>query len=289
MDPRMMLSHLADADARTAAARWLLALCLIGFAATLVGLSAFGYGLDRWLFVLLVWTALVFVPLRILLESLQTVGAGMRRTVAGRIATDPRRYDDPAMLPLAIQTLFDREVVLPRICKPQHGQQARDAAAAIIGGTSGRPDAAEELTRVIRTLLATSSQEAAALSAAATGSAADNIQARWEGARALGALGALVRLLGAACADRWGVGPAVPELEGRTLRDFLDAVLDYCDEAALQVDALPWTEPLLTPEMPAVSMEEIRGTWRGFLAAGTPAPRALAAFVGAVVKSLPPS
>ncbi len=282
MDLRLILSHLADADARTAAARWLLALCLIGFAGTLAGLSAFGYGLNRWLFVLLVWTALIFVPLRILLESLQTVGAGVRRTLAGRIATDPRRYDDPAMLPFAIRALFDREVVLPRICKPQHGQQAREAAAAIIAGTSGRPQTAEELIGIIRTLLSASSEEAAALSAAATGGAADNIQARWEGARALGALGALVRLLGAVYEDRWGAVPAVLELEGRTLRDYLDAVLDYCDEAALQVDALPWTEPPLTLEVPAARLDEIRDAWRGFLGAGTPAPRALTAFVGAV-------
>lgn len=284
MDPRLMLSHLADAAARAAAARWLLALCLIGFALTLAGLSAFGYGLNRWIFVLLVWTALVFVPLRILLESLQTVGIAARRTVADRIATDPRRYDDPALLPFAIRALFDREVILPRICKPQHGHQARESAAAIIVGTSGRPQAAEEFIGVIRILLAASSHEAAALSTAATGSAADNIQARWEGARALGALVTLVRLLGAAYSDRWGALPAVLGLESRTLRDYLDALLDYCDEAALQVDALPWTEPPLAVEVPAARLDEIRDAWRRFLAAGTPAPRALAAFVGAVVE-----
>ncbi len=284
MDLRLMLSHLADADARTTAARWLLALCLIGFVLTLAGLSAFGYGLNRWIFVLLVWTALVFVPLRILLESLQTVGTGIRRTMAGRIATDPRRYDDPTLLPFAIRALFDREVVLPRICKPQHGQQAREAAAAIIAGRSGGPQAEKELSRIIQTLLAASSQEAAALSAAATGSAADNIQARWEGARALGALVTLVQLLGAAYSDRWGAPPSPQELEGRTLRDYLDAVLDYCDEAALQVDALPWTEPPLAVDVPAGRLNDIRDAWRGFLAAGTPAPRALAAFVGAVAE-----
>ncbi len=284
MDLRLMLSHLADADARTAAARWLLALCLIGFALTLAGLSAFGHGLNRWIFVLLVWTALIFVPLRILLESLQTVGAVVRRTMAGRIATDPRRYDDPAMLPFAIRALFDREVVLPRICKPQHGQQAREAAAAIVARTSRRPRTAADLIEIIRTLLCALSAEAAALSAAATGSAADNIQARWEGARALGALGTLVRLLGAAYEDRWGALPAALELGGRTLRDYLDAVLDYCDEAALQVDALPWTEPPLILRGAGARLDAIRDAWRGFLAAGTPAPRALAAFVDAIVQ-----
>ncbi len=278
-----MLSHLADADARKAAARWLFALCAIGFAASLAGLVALGYGLERWVFVLLVWAVLVFVPLRILIESLQTVGAGMRRTVAGRVAADPRRYDDPALLPVVVRALFDRAVILPRICRPQHAQQVREAAAAIIGRTAGRADAAEGLRGAIRTLLAAAAQEAAAVSATATGSAAENIQARWEGARALGALGGLVRLLAAAHADRWGVGPAVPELGGRDLNEYLDGVLDYCDEAALQVDALPWTEPPLASGVPAAEVEEIRITWRAFLAAGTPAPRALAAFVNTML------
>jgi hypothetical protein len=280
MDLRLMMSQLADADARKAAARWLFVLCALGFAISMTGLAALGNGVHRWLFVLLFWAVLVFIPLRILLESLQTVGVGMRRAVAERIATHPRRYDDPAMLPVVIRALSDREAILPRICKPQHAQQAREAAVAIVGGTAGSPDAAEGLRAAIRLLLAATAQGVAAISAAATGEAADNIQTRWEGARALGALGALVRILGAAYADRWGINPEVPELEDRALREYLDAVLDYCDEAALQVDALPWTEPPLASQVPAARLDEIRATWHGFLAAGTPAPRALAAFVG---------
>jgi hypothetical protein len=287
MDLRLMISRLADLEARKAAARWLFAACCLGFVISMAGLAASGHGLQRWIFVALFWTVLVFIPLRIALESLQAVGAGMRQKAAERFASDPGRYNKPAVLPFVIRALSDREAVLPRICTPQHAQQAREAAVAIVGATAGRADAAEDLRRAIRTLLAAAADCAAAVSVSATGEAADNIQARWEGARALGALGALLRILGAAYADRWGLAPDLPELEDRTLGAYLDAVLDYCDEAALQVDTLPWTEPPLKSPMPTAGLEEIRTTWRAFLAAGTPAPRALTAFVRTVLTEPP--
>jgi hypothetical protein len=283
LDPRLLLSQLADRDTRTAAGWWLLAFCAAGFAVTLGILVWRGAGLDRWVFVLLVWGVLVFVPLRIALESMQTLGVGMRHAVAGRVSANPRRYDDPIMLPVTVRALAERDALLPRICLPQHARQAREAATALVARTGTGAAAASRHRRAIAALVAATADEAAALSASATGSAADNIQARWDAARALGALGALVRILVAAYTDRWGVPPAVPELAGRDLREYLDALLDYCDEAALQVDALPWTEPPLDAEASHERLEEVRQTWRAFLAAGLPAPRALEAFVSTVL------
>jgi hypothetical protein len=282
-DLRLILSHLADSDARQGAARWLLVLCTVGFVVTLVILRTLGYGLERWAFVLLVWGVLIFLPLRIFLESMQTLGLGMRRVVADRAAADPQRYEDPALLPVAVRTLARRAVRLPRICLPPHAQQAREAAVAILSQTRARRDGAGRLRLAIRTLLAAVAQESEAASTAATGVAAENIQARWEGARALGTLGVLVSILTEAYEDRWGAPPDVPELGGRPITDYLDAVLDYCDEAALQVDVLPWADPPLETMLSNAQIEEVRATWRSFLAAGLPAPRALAAFVAAVL------
>lgn len=278
----MLLSHLAEGEARGSAARWLLALCAIGFGVTIAALAAMGYGLDRWLFVMLLWGVLIFVPLRILIESSQAFGAGMRRTLAGRIASDPRRYDNPAYLPIAVGALAAREVTLPRICQPRHGQHAIEAAVALISRAGVEPDAAEAMRGAIRTLLVVLAGETTSLSVAATGMAAENIQARWEAARALGTMGALTVLLTAAYADRWGHAPDLPELAGRPVNAYLDAVLDYCDEAALQVDAIPWTEPPITSTL-RIAVQDVQAAWHAFLAAGTPAPRAVAAFVNTVL------
>jgi hypothetical protein len=279
----LLLGRLADRDTRAAAGWWLLALCVTGFAATLGLLVLLGHGLSHWIFVLLVWGVLVFVPLRIALESMQTVGNKMRHAMAARAAGHPRRYDDPVMLPVTIRALAEREALLPRICLPLHARQAREAAIAVVARAGTGPQAAPRSGQAIATLVTAAAHDVAALSASATSDAAENIQARWESARVLGALGALVRVLVAAHADRWGEPPQVVQLIGRDLGAYLDAVLDYCDEAALQVDALPWTEPPLDIDLAAGRVESVRQAWRAFIAAGLPAPRALGAFVETVV------
>ncbi|MDR7544647.1 MAG: hypothetical protein QN120_10430 [Armatimonadota bacterium] len=288
IDLRVAFSALAEASARRSASRWLLGLCALGFLASLVALAGLGYGLDRWVFVLLVWVALVFLPLRIVLEASQTLAAGTQRAVAARIVADPARYDRAAALPVIVRALAV-QAALPRICKPQHRRSAIEAAIAIITRANARPAPQVVLRAVIGRLVAAAAREASALSAAVAGAAAVDIQARWERARALGALGGLAALLGAVYADRWGDPPSVEELDGRGLAEYLGAVMDYCDEAALKVDALPWTEPPVTVGPDAAAIGAIRATWSAFLAAGWPAPRALAAFVDAVLPGPEPA
>ncbi len=282
MDLRLLLGQFADDAARRALARWLIVLCGLGFVASLAALAALGYGTDRWVFVLVVWAVLLFIPLRIAIEALQTVGVRMRETSAARVAADPRRYERAALLSILMERLFIRHVTMPRIAKPAQAHKAREAATAIVWGAGSGGGAAPALAGAIRTVLAALQSEAVALSAAASGADAEDIQSRWEGARALGALAALMWLLAAVWADRWGGSPPVPELSGRSLEDYLEAALDYCDEAALKVDALPWTEPLLESPQ-AADAERVRETWRTFVAAGTPAPRALEAFLATVL------
>jgi len=280
---RLLFSQLADGSARSALARWLLAACALGYAATVLLMVGLGYGAARAGFALVVWAVLVFIPLRIAVEASGPLAARQRERLAAHAIADPTRYERPALLPFIVRDLFARLVTMPRITTPVHGQKAREAATAILTRAAARPDAADLLRGVIRTALAAASTEAVQVSAAATGVAADNIQARWDSARALGAMSALITVLAAAYDDRYGEPPAIPELAGRALREFLDTAMDYCDEAALRVDALPWTEPALATLVAERTIDEVRASWLSFLSAGIPAPRALEAFLVTVL------
>ncbi len=280
---RLWLARLAEGSTRARVARWLLAGCAVGFVLTLGAMLLAGVGLDRWLFALIVWSALIFIPLRITLDASGPLGARALATLRRRLAGDPARYDRPEWLPVVVGELFARRVTMPRITTPVHARKAHDAATAVLRGLVGRADAHTRLGDAIRLTVAAAAVEAMQVSALASGPAAQPIQARWDGARALGTLAALIELLAAAFADRWGRPPVVPDLAGRPLRDFLDAALDYCDEAALQVDALPWTEPPLLPLLAPAAVDEVRTAWRAFVDAQPPATAALEAFVRAVL------
>ena len=283
LNVRLLASRLAEGGVRDALGRYLLVACVAGFAVSLALLRMLGYGLDRWLFVLIAWAVLIFIPLRIVVEVLRPFGVRMRRRVADSLVDDPRRFERPELLPIVVGEIAVREVTMPRFTKPEQALKAREAAVAVLRRTMTGPDAAAQLSGAIRAVLAAAATEAVAVSASATGVAADTIQTRWEGARALGGLTALVAVLAAAYRDRWGALPDLPELDGRPLRDYLDAAFDYCDEAALQVEALPWTEPPLGPAVDPGAIERVRAAWKTFLAAGTPSPRALEAMVRVVV------
>ncbi len=283
LNVRLLASRLAEGGVRDALGRYLLVACVAGFVVSLAVLRMLGYGLDRWVFILIVWAVLIFIPLRIVVEALRPFGARMRRRVADSLGGDPRRFERPELLPIVVGDIAAREVTMPRFTKPEHSLKAREAAVAILRHTMTGPDAAAKLRAAIRAALAAAATEAVTVSASATGVAADHIQARWDGARALGGLTALVAVLSASYRDRWGALPDLPELDGRPLRDYLDAAFDYCDEAALQVDALPWTEPLLGASLDPHAIDQVRAAWRAFLAAGTPSPRALEALVHVVV------
>lgn len=282
IDIQLLVSALADPTARRAAARWLLAICAAGFAITLLVLEGLGYGLGRWVFALLVWTVLVYLPLRIAIDAAERAGTRARTRVDRRVAADPARYGRPAYLPHVVRALARRRVVLPRICTRHHGRVAEAAAVGVLERTGGGAGAVRLQEAAIGTVLAAVSAEAEAVSATAAGPDAQPIQARWEGARALGTLAALATILIAAYTDRWGRAPLVPELGDRDPDAFLAAAMDYCDEAALRVDALPWLEAPV-PAMGAAALAQVQATWRAFVVAGLPAPRALEAFLSALL------
>src|SRR3989475_11704409 len=118
MTLRRLLSNLGDAEARRRAARTLAVLCAIGYALTIMVMAGTGLGLRRWFFALLVWGALIYIPLRILLEAFHTIAPAMRQRLIAQTATRPARYASRAALEVAAEGLLGGRVVVPRCETP---------------------------------------------------------------------------------------------------------------------------------------------------------------------------
>lgn len=264
----MALSRLDGAEARAGAARALALFCTFGYILSLVVLFAAGGGLDRWLFILLVWVLLVYLPLRILLEAFQTIAPAIRRTLISNAASDPARYRSSGSIQLVVDGLFEQDVLMPRIAKPQDGQKAREGSAAVLRAANRSPQI--DLERLATRCLAMVEQWTRELSAWAQGAAPQNIQARWAGLRALAAFAALTKILMSAAADQSGRPVTVPAPDSRDPAEYLDACLDYCDRLALEVDIAPWTEPSLGIQVSADDAAAIRVAWTAY--AETPSP-----------------
>ncbi len=280
MGIRFALSTLTHAEARQRAARWLLAVCVVGYVVTLSVLFARGDDLRGWLFILLAWALFVYIPLRIVLEAFQTIAPRIRSTLVAETAGQPDRYASRSSIELLVDGMLDHAVVMPRIAKPLQRGKARDGAVAVLRQL-GREDLAQHQEALTRTL-ATLDQWVADLAASMRGDAAIPIQARWADLRALIALAVLAKAVLAAYQDRAGAPLAVPGLQDRALAAYLDACLDYCDELALKVEALPWTEaPLGLPA--GETTEDVRRTWKAFAETEPPALAARDAFVRAIL------
>lgn len=268
MNLRMVLSRLESADARESAARALAVVCAVGYTVTLAVLFARGIGLNRWLFVLLIWTLLVYLPLRILIEALQTIAPAIRKTLIAQTASDPDRYQSTASVELVVDGFFEHDVLMPRIAKPQDGLKVRDGSTAVLRAVHRVPEA--DLEHVSELCLGTVEQWVTELSAWAQSAAPQNIQARWAGIRALAAFAAFTKILTSAAADRPGRAVTPQDRARRDARAYLDASLDYCDQLALEVDVTPWTEPSLGIPAGADDAAAIRIAWTAY--ADTPPP-----------------
>jgi hypothetical protein len=280
---RLALSTLASPAARTAAARWLLAVCAFGYVLTLTIMVALGGGTQRWFFALLAWGLFVYVPLRILLEAFQTIAPALRRTLVDQSSHRADRYDTRTTIELMVETLYEGSVTMPRIATPVQGVRTRAGAVAILLRVR-RQDSAP-LAVVLTRCLATVDVWVRDLGTAAGREASGNIQIRWAGVRAVVGLAALTKVLIAAAADR-GEPPFVTTLDPRLANEYLDACLDYCDDLALQVEALPWTAPALDLEVPAETVTAVRERWREYCNIEPPAVEARRAFAETVTQSL---
>jgi hypothetical protein len=278
VDLRLLYTRLADPDGHRAATRGLAAACALGYAVTLGILAARGDGLQRWFFWLLVWVALAYIPLRILLDAARTGAAQVRRQMAARAAVRPDRYRDRQSLDLVVEGLLARSVVLPRIATPAQARQAKEAAVAVLRRASGA-----ELRQAATRCLATVETWVADLADWSAHQAPANIQARWADVRALAGLAALARVLAAAYEDQSGHPFAAGPLDSREVAAYLDACLEFCDRLALEVDVVPWTEPAPVLAVDGPVREHTRSAWRAYSSAAPPAVAARTAVVEALL------
>jgi hypothetical protein len=284
MNLRLALSRLESAETRAGLARTLALLCVLGYIFSLAVLFAAGIGLERWLFVLLVWALLVYLPLRILLEAFQTIAPAIRRTLINRAGSDPARYRSSGSIELIVDGLFKQDVLMPRIAKPQDAQKAREGSAAVLraANQSGHAD----LERVSRQCLGTVEQWTTELSAWTQSEAQQNIQARWGAVRALASFAALTKIVLLAAADRAGRPISLPDRAPSDPGEYLDTCLDYCDRLALEVDAAPWTEPRLGIQVSTDDAAAIRVAWTGYVQIPPPAIDARNNFVKTLLGEL---
>lgn len=276
---RLALSALASPAARQSAARWLLAACLVGYIVTLAVMAARGTGPQRWFFPLLAWALFVYLPLRILLETAQTLAPAVRRTLTDEAAQRADRYTARGPLELLVDRFYGRHVVMPRIATPLQGIRARAAAVAVFLRLSRRD--AVSLPVVLTRCLAALDVWVHALGIQAAREGSGNIQLRWAGVRAVIALAALTKILLAAAEDR-REPPFAADLPPSLADDYLDACLDYCDDLALQVEVVPWTEPPLDLGVPPEIVTAVRERWTQYCEIDPPAVDARTAFVEAV-------
>src|SRR5438552_297867 len=243
-----------------------------------------GLGLRRWFFALLVWGALIYIPLRILLEAFQTIAPAMRQRLIAQTATRPDRYASRAAIELVVDGLLGRSVIMPRIATPVQQAKAREGAVAVLERVGGRSAdiaaaALHGLAAVERwvTHLASWSQVAAA----------GNIQARWADVRALVGLAVATEVLIAAYEDGTGNRFAPGSLHGGAAVAYLETCLDFCDQLALDVDVVPWTEPGLRLDVDPSLRHQTRPAWKAFSETPSPALAARKAFVETVLARTP--
>jgi hypothetical protein len=278
---RHFLSTLTDPATRQAAARALVGFCITGYVVTLVGLTTSGAGLQRWFFALLVWGVLVYAPLRILLEALQTLAPAIRRHLIAQTAARDDRYNSRRAIELVVDGLFAEVVVMPRISTPAHHAKVKAGAVALL--LRARGDGGAGIERAARRCLAAVERWVGQTASWSAAHAAENIQARWAAVRGLAALAAVTRVLVAAFEDRSGHGFSASPLDGETAVPYLDACLDFCDQLALEVDVVPWTEPSLHLDVAPDFRDRMCEAWKAFTETPDPALTARSTFVDAVL------
>src|SRR3972149_5945667 len=139
------LSRLGDARERRRAIGWLAALAGGGFGLTMLFLTATGRGTDRWFFILVVWLALIFIPLWLVTAAFETLGPALRVRMARNLAGRLDRYGSLPGTAVLVEDLFAKQGVMPRINTPPQGYKVREAAGAGGGLANRQPPALETL------------------------------------------------------------------------------------------------------------------------------------------------
>ncbi|HEV2438870.1 MAG TPA: hypothetical protein VGX97_02255 [bacterium] len=289
MTLRYALSRLERPDARRAFGRTWLWICLAGAAATL----AADQGRDFFL-VLVAWIVCVYAPVRIAVETLQTVGPRWKSSLQQRLLARPDRYTSPEDITLMVELFLTRDVRAPRLTPRDLGPKVITAAARLCGvtlragGAAGLRRATTRCASLLDRWVGTIAAGEGAPSAAGQDGAAPaalwdsraSIQEQWGTLRAVAGLAALTKVLIAVYEDSAGRA-----LEGgAAIQTEADAAMDYTDQIGLRLDGPAWEDVPGVPQegLPLETASRAAETWLAFFSGPLPAPRRLAAFVDAV-------
>ena len=269
----LWLARLANAQGRRRLGRYLLAGCAGGFLATSGAL-----GWERWFFWAMLWGAAVFVPLRLAVELAGARGQHVR--VAYRQAFPDRVT--AGNLPLVVQGVYEREVLMPRIATPPYVAKVQETVVAVGRAALATSQPGEVLRRAAWRLVGVADGWIVEMRVQRERDpASTNIQARWQEVRSLAVLAAAARVLVALSEELGGQPFHVPGLDAEQVRAFLDDALAYLDRAALDPDVPPWHGTPLGVWTPEVV--ELRSRWEHYLEVVGPAPSRLAAVVEELV------
>lgn len=280
------LAKLASPDARRTAQLWLLGTTLSGLALTLLLLALLGILAERWFVAAAAWIVLFYLPVRTLLETSTVWGDRLKRSLVEEVRRRADRYRSRGSLALMVEWLFDRDVLMPRIAKPEASEKAKAAAVATIWRAVRTGNPPEALQRATTLCIGVVNRwtEHLALEVSVAPGAAQNIQATWSGTRALAALAALTAVLTGAYEDMTGETFTLGSLDGEQIRTFLNECMDYCDQVAFHLEGPPWEPPLPLRRATEELREEIAlaltAAWQEYLAKTGPASqRSLEQFV----------
>ena len=294
---RYMLSRLGDPRARRAFGRWWAAICVAGALVTLLI-----FGGSHAFFIAAIWLLCVFAPLRIAIEILHTAGPRLRRDLVRSIEGRDDRYGTHEGVSLMVESLFAREVRLPRLAPPDLGPKVIEAATRVteralrsegpLGMVGAGSTCATLLQRWIGAVAAgevmPSGDVADGPRLGETNGAAPatlwnpqaSVQEQWVSLRAITGMAALAKTLIAVYEDIAG-----RSWEGGTrVRALAEAAMDYSDQVGLRLEGPAWEEieavpaPDLTPDR----LNQLAAAWLTFCATPPPAPRRLRVFVDAL-------
>jgi len=287
MSIRYALSQLSRSTARRAFGRAWLGVCAAG---ALASLAAFGGA--HVFFVAAVWLVCVYAPVRIAIEILHSRGPRMRQELQHAVAGREDRYATPEHVTLMAETLFAKEVQLPRLAPPDLREKVIEAATRVTytafrgsAGTAAVLRAATTCGTLLRRWTGVIAAGEAANSVETGNGAAPpalwdpsaSVQDQWVALRAVAGLAALTKTLTAVYEDSAGL---IFE-HGASLRALSEAAMDYVDQVGLRLGGPAWEDvggmppEAMTPER----LSRLAETWMAFCSTPPPAPRRLRAFV----------
>ncbi len=303
MTIRHWLAQLSDPAGRRTFGRTWLGVCLSA-ALCHIFLNIVVFHDPYVFFVLAVWLAVVYAPVRIAVEVLHVVGPRLRRQLEQKLEHREDRYATRQHIAMMGELFFHREVRLPPLAPADLAAKVIAAAVELSDRALRTGPGPNRLLRVTGTCAALLQQWVGAIASDAANASVpdhprsarhggdegankrqavlwnprDPIQTQWATLRAMVGLAALTKTLTALYED----SAARTLDDGPALRTMADAAMDYADQVGLELDGATWEGVSGLPRtttLPQDRVSELADRWRTFCGAPHPAPRRLQAFI----------